>query len=85
MADPTTPADPNKGPYTSTETKTYKITGPIEITITTKYESSHVPTPADRGSTEDATSFLDALQPLATMILRKLEEIQRAQRSPEPS
>lgn len=84
MADPTPPAGP-LGPYTSTETKTYKITGPIEITITTKYDSSHVPTPADRAGSEDSTSFLDALQPLAEVILRKLEEIQRAQRSPDPS
>jgi hypothetical protein len=76
MAEPTPP--PVKEPYTSTETKTFKIVGPIELTLTTKYDSSHVPpTPAARAAESDG--LMDALRPLAEMILAKLDEIRQAQ------
>ena len=76
MADPT--PTPDKGPFSSTETKTIKIAGPVEFSITTKYDSSHVPpTPAARVAESDG--LMDALRPLAEMILSKLDEIRQAQ------
>lgn len=79
MADPATAPGPEKGPYTSTETKTIEIAGPIKITLTTKYDASHVPPPPEARRDDDEGSIMDALRPLAQMILAKLEEIQRAQ------
>lgn len=66
-----------KGPFTSTETKTIRITGPIEISLTTKYESSHVPPTTSVGvaSTDKiVNAVVAALQPFAEAIIRKLEE-----------
>lgn len=74
---------PDKGPYTSNRTQTIKISGPIEITITTRVDSSHVPPPPPWGagrSGQDAV--LQAIQPFAEAILTKLEDIRQAQ---EPS
>jgi hypothetical protein len=87
MATEAAPAPaPEKGPYTSNEVKTYKITGPIEITFTTKIESSHVPSwppaPAPRGAALSGDAILAALQPFAEMILQKLDEIRNAQQDP---
>jgi hypothetical protein len=72
----------DKGPFTSTEIKTIKISGPIEITLTTKYDSSHVPPPPEARRAGDSASIMDALQPLAEMILAKLNEIRDAQQDP---
>lgn len=71
MSDPT-PASEPKGPFTSTEVKTIEITGPIKITLTTRYDSSHVPPPA---GAEGRDRFVEALRPLAAMIMTKLDEI----------
>jgi hypothetical protein len=75
---PTAPtyAESRKGPFTSTEVKTFKISGPIEITLTTTYNSSHVPPPPSGG---ESRSLFAALQPIAEMILSKLDEIRAAQ------
>lgn len=76
MPDPTPTPEP-KGPFTSTEVKTFKISGPIEITLTTTYNSSHVP-PAAPSSGGDGRLF-DALRPIVEMIMAKLDEIRAAQ------
>lgn len=68
------------GPFTSTETKTIEISGPFKITITTKFDSSHVP-PSTQTVESDGAGLLDALKPLAEIILSKLDEIRRAQGS----
>lgn len=73
MSDTTEP-----GPFTSTEVKTIEITGPIKITLTTAYNSSHVP-PATKTVEADGSGLLAALQPLAELIIAKLDEIRRAQ------
>jgi len=77
MPEPTPAAAAPKGPFTSTEVKTFKISGPIEITLTTTYNSSHVPPPPSGEGRE--RSLFDALQPIAEMILSKLDEIRAAQ------
>lgn len=63
------------GPYTSTETRTIKISGPIEITWTTKVDSSHVP--ATPVVSEDSVSdrLLEKLKPFVGMILSKLDDL----------
>lgn len=83
--EPASAPAPEKGPYTSSETKTFKITGPIEVTITTKVESTHVPSwppPPAPVSVASGDAILKALQPIAEMILQKLEEIRQAQQDP---
>lgn len=73
-----------QGPFTQTETKTIEISGPIKITITTKYDSSHVPPVSQNNAVDDnglTDSLLQALRPLAEAILTKLSDIQRAQGS----
>jgi hypothetical protein len=77
---------PHKDPYKDTETKTFKIAGPIELTLTTTFHSSHVPPPRAADGDEDGGGLMDVLQPLAQMILVRLDEIRSAQRGPqEPS
>ena len=79
------PLDPdNKDPYTSTETKTLKIVNPIELTLTTTVNSSHVPPPpaARDEDADDGNRLMDMLQPLAQMIIARLDEIRRAQQTP---
>lgn len=75
MPEPT--PEPDKGPFTSTEVKTIKISGPIEITLTTTYNSSHVPPTTTKVAGTDA--FYDAIKPLAEIIIAKLDEIRRGQ------
>jgi len=79
MADPAPAVDPAKGPFSSTETKTIEIAGPIKITLTTKYDSSHVPPPPEAREADDGGGIMEALRPLAQMILAKLEEIRQNQ------
>lgn len=43
MSDPKTPAPAELGPFADTTTTTFKISGPIEISVTTKRDSTHVP------------------------------------------
>jgi hypothetical protein len=69
---------PEPGPYTSTETRTFEIHGPLKITITTKYDSSHVP-PSSSKVESAGPDLFEMLKPLAEIIMRKLDEIQRAQ------
>lgn len=73
MAEPktktaTTPA----APYTTVETKTFKISGPIEITITTSIQSNVPPVAAE--PQREAGDFGDALRnvlgKLATMMMQ---------------
>jgi hypothetical protein len=71
---------PEKGPYTFNEVKTIEIAGPVKITLTTRSESSHVPPQAP--SYGPGPDYVDALRPIAELILTKLEEIKRGQ---EPS
>lgn len=73
-------AGPEKGPYTFNEVRTIEIAGPVKITLTTRADGSHVPPQAP--STGSGPDFVDALRPLAELILAKLEEIKRGQ---EPS
>lgn len=56
--------EPALGPYTSTTTKTIKVSGPIEFTVTTKVESTHVPT-APCGCGGGALGIADFLAGLA--------------------
>jgi len=85
MAEPATASgSPDKGPYTSSTVKTIKIAGPIEISFTTTFNASHVPpppAPSERPAMS-GESILNALRPMAEMILQKLDEIQRAQQDP---
>lgn len=67
-----------KGPFTSTETKTIEITGPIKITLTTRYDSSHVPPPPVSAGREP-DGWFHALRSVADVILSKLDEIRAAQ------
>jgi hypothetical protein len=73
--------DATKTPYTSTQVKTIEIAGPIKITLTTKFDSSHVPParPSDGGDESDVDRFMEALQPFAQAILAKLDEIRQRQ------
>jgi hypothetical protein len=80
---PPSPSAVAKDPYTCTEVKTLKIVGPIELTLTTTINSSHVPPPPQARDSEDGNSLMDALQPLAQMIIARLDEIRRAQRDPQ--
>ncbi len=59
MADKT---DAQPGPYNFTTTKTFKIAGPIEITITTKDEGSHVPPARGCGCGGGGSQLEDILQ-----------------------
>lgn len=81
MADPAAAAasGPEKGPYSSTEITTYKITGPIEVTITKKFDASHVPPSPPPEARDDGGGFMEALQPLVQLILQKLDEIRQNQ------
>jgi hypothetical protein len=91
MTNPTSTSAPavtllDPGPYTSTETKTFRLSGPIDVTITTKYESSHVPPapPPPSASSPDrdkrlVNTLIEALKPLAAQIFAKLDEIQNGQ------
>jgi len=74
---PEQPAAEPQGPFTSTEVKTIEITGPIKITLTTRYDSSHVPPPA--GAEGRSRDLFAALQPLAEAIISRLDEIRAAQ------
>ena len=56
-----------------------KITGPIELTFTTKYDSSHVPPTPQPKEARTGGDIIEALRPLAEMILAKLDEIRQAQ------
>lgn len=76
---PEQPTTEPAGPFTSTEVKTIEITGPIKITLTTRYDSSHVPPPSG-GERRD---LFGALAPLAEMIIAKLDEIRAAQQNPD--
>lgn len=80
----TPPSAPEKGPYTANETKTIKIAGPIEITLTTRTESSHVPPSPWAARPAPVDAVMGALRPLAELILSKLEDIRNAQEQ-EPS
>jgi hypothetical protein len=73
----------SKDPYTCTEVKTLKIAGPIELTLTTTFNSSHVPPPPVARDDEESSSLMDVLQPIAQMIIARLDEIRRAQREPQ--
>lgn len=78
---PEQPVAEPKGPFTSTETKTIEITGPIKIVLTTRYDSSHVPPPS--GAESRSRDLFSVLQPLAEVIIAKLDEIRAAQQSPD--
>lgn len=81
----TPPADAEEsGPFTSTEVKTIEIAGPIKITLTTTYNSSHVPPRTSQVET-DGDHLMDALRPLAEIIITKLNDIQRAQGGAGPT
>jgi hypothetical protein len=80
------PPPVGKDPYMCIERKTFKIAGPIELTLTTTVNSSHVPPPRAAQDDGNVNSLMDLLQPLAQMIIARLDEIRRAQREPqEPS
>jgi len=82
---PPSPSAVAKDPYTCIEVKTLRIVGPIELTMTTTVNSSHVPPPKAHDD-EDGQSLMDILQPLAQMIIARLDEIRRAQHvPPDPS
>jgi len=81
---PKAPIPPaGKDSYTCTEVKTLKIAGPIELTLTTTFNSSHVPPPPVARDDEESSSLMDVLQPIAQMIIARLDEIRRAQREPQ--
>jgi len=87
MPDPTPSPAETKGPFSSVETRTFKIAGPIEVTITTRYESSHVPPVSEprESSSSTASAVMNMLKPLAEMILVKLDDIQRGRDAdPDP-
>jgi hypothetical protein len=85
MADVSPPLAP--GPYHNTETKTYRLTGPIELVVTVKRESSHVPpdrppaSPMPPPPSPDrdrviARTIVEGLQPLILQLLQRLERIE---------
>lgn len=74
---PEQPAAEPQGPFTSTEVKTIEITGPIKITLTTRYDSSHVPPPGER------RDVFAALHSIASAIISRLDEIRAAQQNPD--
>jgi len=89
MADVSPPLAP--GPYHNTETKTYRLTGPIELVVTVKRESSHVPPDRPPASPMPPSPFaarerdemlakaiIDGLKPLAVEILTRLHAIHQA-------
>ena len=80
ITDPVSPND-DAGPFTSTDVKTIEISGPFKITVTTTYNASHVP-PSSTSTAVDGDGLLHVLQPIAEMILAKLNEIRRAQGAP---
>jgi hypothetical protein len=71
------------GPFESTEVKTIEISGPFKITLTTKYNSSHVPPSTSTVETTGPDLF-ETLKPLAEIIIAKLDEIKRGQRANAP-
>lgn len=75
---PEQPVAEPQGPFSSTEVKTIEITGPIKITLTTRYDSSHVP-PPPVGVEGRGRDLFSVLQPLAEVIIAKLDEIRAAQ------
>ncbi len=90
------PTDPifEPGPYGTVETKTFKLTGPIEITLTRRFDSTHVPPVlpccacgGDPGATAAPDTrmadLMSMLQPLGEAILAKLAEI-KAQQARQP-
>ena len=92
MADPSPPppsSDSAQGPepYYDNETKTYRISGPIEITITTVREASHVPPerppmpppPSPRRDQAVAQAIVEGLQPFIMQIIERLGRIEEAQ------
>jgi hypothetical protein len=83
MPEPIPAAAEPKGPFTSTEVKTFKISGPIEITLTTTYNASHVPPPPSGGESQGRDRFVEALRPLAAIIMTKLDEILANQNPPD--
>jgi len=66
------------GPFESTEVKTIEISGPLKITLTTKYNSSHVP-PSSSTVEASGSDLFETLKPLAEIIIAKLDEIKRGQ------
>ena len=79
-------------PYYDNETKTFRIGGPIEISITTVREASHVPParppmpppPSPDRDRAIAQAIIEGLQPFIMQIIEKLGRIEEAQgRAPD--
>jgi len=92
---PDTPSDkpapdaPIPGPWSQTKT-TRIVMKPVEFEMTTKTESSHVPSPCrckehEPSSPLDSDQLIAAIQQVAVLIMQKLDDIRAHQQcEPEP-
>ncbi len=69
---------PTPGPWS--QTRTTKLTAnPIEFTVVTKTESTHVPPPCDCHEKDGNAQLLHVIQQAIGAIMQKLAEIRAAQ------